>query len=139
LPDGSREGASVQKKAPGSLPSEVLVVDDDEAILKTLSILLKSLGVSAHVARDRVSALAVMRRYTSRIGAVLMDAHIGGVDVVRLFEAFRLASPDIPVVIVSGSPEDKIGKMFSGQSYSGFLGKPFTIMELKATLLDVCG
>ena len=139
LPKDSKEIAGAQEKTPGSLPSEVLVVDDDEAILKTLSILLKSLGVSAHVARDRVSALAVMRRYTSRIGAVLMDAHIGGVDVVRLFEAFRLASPDIPVVIVSGSPEDEIGKMFSDQSYNGFLGKPFTVMELKKTLLDVCG
>ena len=139
LPSDSHVVASAQKKTPGSLPAEVLVVDDDEAILKTLSILLKSLGVSAHVARDRVSALAVMRRHTSRIGAVLMDAHIGGVDVVRLFDTLRIASPDIPVVIVSGSPEDEIGKMFSGQSYNGFLGKPFTIMELKETLLKVCG
>ena len=139
LPDGSREGASVQKKAPGSLPSEVLVVDDDEAILKTLSILLKSLGVSAHVARDRVSALAVMRRRSSCIDSILMDAHIGGVDVVRLFDAFRVASPDVPVVVVSGSPEEDIRKMFGNRKYNGFLGKPFTAQELKATLLDVCG
>ena len=139
LPDGSREGASVQKKAPGSLPSEVLVVDDDEAILKTLSILLKSLGVSAHVARDRVSALAVMRRRSSCIDSILMDAHIGGVDVVRLFDAFRVASPDVPVVVVSGSPEEDIRKMFGTRKYNGFLGKPFTVLELKATLLEVCG
>ena len=139
LPDGSREGASVQKKAPGSLPSEVLVVDDDEAILKTLSILLKSLGVSAHVARDRVSALAVMRRRSSCIDSILMDAHIGGVDVVRLFDAFRVASPDVPVVVVSGSPEEDIRKMFGTRKYNGFLGKPFTVRELKATLLEVCG
>ena len=139
LPDSSREGASVQKKAPGSLPSEVLVVDDDEAILKTLSILLKSLGVSAYVARDRVSALAVMRRRSSCIDSILMDAHIGGVDVVRLFDAFRVASPDVPVVVVSGSPEEDIRKMFGNRKYNGFLGKPFTVLELKATLLDVCG
>ncbi|MBR5549570.1 MAG: response regulator [Kiritimatiellae bacterium] len=137
LPKDSQGVASAQEKTPGSLPSEVLVVDDDEAILKTLSILLKSLGVSAYVARDRISALAVIRRYTSRIGAVLMDAHMGSVDVVRLFDALRLASPDIPVVIVSGSPEDEISKMFAGQSYNGFLSKPFTVKELKATLMDV--
>ena len=114
-------------------------MDDDEAILKTLSILLKSLGVSAHVARDRVSALAVMRRYTSRIGVVLMDAHIGGVDIVRLSEAFRLAAKDIPIVVVSGSPEENIRNMFGTCKYDGFLGKPFTLEELKTTLLDVCG
>ena len=139
LTDEPAEARVAYRKTPGSLPSDVLVVDDDEAILKTLSILLKSLGVSAYVARDRVSALAVIRRYTSRIGAVLMDAHIGGVDVLRLFDALRIASPDIPVVIVSGSPEDEISKMFAGQSYNGFLGKPFTITELKATLQEVCG
>ena len=139
LPNDSKGIANAQEKTPGSLPSEVLVVDDDEAILKTLSILLKSLGVSAHVARDRVSALAVMRRYTSRIGAVLMDAHIGGVDVVRLFEAFRLTAKDIPIVVVSGSSEENIRNMFGTCKYDGFLGKPFTLEELKTTLLDVCG
>ena len=118
--------------------SGLLVVDDDEAILKTLSMLLKSLGMSAHVARDRVSALAVVRRYTNRLGAVLLDAHLGGVDVVRLFDAFRIASPDIPVVVVSGSSEEDIRKMFGERVYSGFLGKPFTLDEIKATLLKVC-
>ena len=68
-----------------------------------------------------------------------MDAHIGGVDVVRLFDAFRVASPDVPVVVVSGSPEEDIRKMFGTRKYNGFLGKPFTVRELKATLLEVCG
>ena len=80
-----------------------------------------------------------MRRHTSRIGAVLMDAHIGGVDIVRLFDALRIASPDVPIVIVSGSSEDEISKMFAGQTYNGFLGKPFTLAEIKATLQNVCG
>ena len=139
LSDEPIEAQATPKKTPGSLPSDVLVVDDDEAILKTLSILLKSLGVSAYMARDRVSALAIMRRHTSRIGAVLMDAHIGGVDIVRLFDALRIASPDVPIVIVSGSSEDEISKMFAGQTYNGFLGKPFTLAEIKATLQNVCG
>jgi len=139
MADEISEVPETPKKTPGALPSDVLVVDDDEAILKTLSILLKSLGVSAYVARDRVSALAVMRRHASRIGAVLMDAHIGGVDVVRLFDAFRVASPDVPVVVVSGSSEEDIKEMFVDRTYSGFLGKPFTLAEIKATLQTVCG
>ena len=138
LPVESAGPMDVKKKEPGMLPTEVLVVDDDEAILKTVSILLKSLHITTHLARDRATALAVVRRHANHIGAVLLDAHLGGVDVVRLFEAFRTASPDIPVVIVSGSPEDYIRKMFGSTAYSGFLGKPFTIEELKTTLLDVC-
>ena len=139
LSDESPEVVNAKKKSPRSMPTEVLVVDDDEAILKTLSILLKSLGVSVYAARDRVSALAVMRRRSSRIEAILMDAHIGGVDVIRLFEAFRLDAKDIPIVVVSGSPEENIRNMFGTCKYDGFLGKPFTLEELKTTLLDVCG
>ena len=63
---------------------------------------------------------------------------MGGVDVVRLFDAFRIASPDIPVVVVSGSSEEDIRKMFGERVYSGFLGKPFTLAEIKQTLLKVC-
>jgi len=128
------QGSDSKKSKTGALPSEVLVVDDDEAILKTQSIILKALGVKTHVARDRSAAMAVVRRYAESLGAILLDAHLGGVDVVRLFQAFRIASPDIPVVVVSGSQEDEIRKMFKGLSYNGFLSKPFTMAELKSVL-----
>ncbi|MBR1920966.1 MAG: response regulator, partial [Kiritimatiellae bacterium] len=123
----------------GALPAEVLVVDDDEAILKTLSMLLKSLGVVARLARNRDEALGVMRRHANEVGAVLMDAHLGDVDVVRLFEAFRTASRGVPIVIVSGSSEEDIRKMFKGRDFSAFLGKPFTRSELKDVLNAALG
>jgi signal transduction histidine kinase len=123
----------------GELPSEVLVIDDDEAILKTVSMLLKALGVKAHLARDRKEAMGFIRRSAGGVGAVLLDAHIGGIDVVRLFKAFSIAAPESPVVIVSGSQEDEIEKMFGGRLYRGFLSKPFTLAELKSVLSSVRG
>ena len=135
LPADEAVTAEAPRQAPGTLPAEVLIVDDDEAILKTLSILLKSLGVVARVARDRSSALAVMRRPAAGLGAVLLDAHIGDADVIRLFEAFRIASCDIPIIVLSGSSEESVREIFSGCSYNAFLGKPFTLSELKEVLL----
>ncbi len=133
--------AAAQQEEPsekeGALPAEVLVVDDDAAILKTQAILLKALGVKAHVARDRIAAMGVVRRHAERLGAILLDAHIGGVDVVRLFQAFRIASPNVPVVIVSGSQEEEIRKMFKDRAYDRFLAKPFTLAELKSALLSL--
>lgn len=135
LPAAESVVTEAKRPAPGTLPAEVLVVDDDEAILKTLSILLKSLGVVARVARDRSSALAVMRRPAAGLGAVLMDAHLVGADVVRLFEAFRIASRDIPIIVLSGSSEESVREIFCGCSYNAFLGKPFTLDELREVLL----
>ena len=117
-----------------SLPTEVLVVDNDDAILKTCSILLKSLKIVPHVARDRRESLAILRRHSECIGVVLLDANLGGIDTLRLIDAFRLASPKTLVVVSSGSNEETIAKMFANHPYDGFLGKPYSLAELKVAL-----
>jgi signal transduction histidine kinase/ActR/RegA family two-component response regulator len=117
-----------------SLPTEVMVVDNDEAILKTCSILLKSLKIVAHVARDRRESLAILRRHSERIGVVLLDADLGGIDTLRLLDAFRLASPKSRIVVSSGSSEEAMAKLFANHPYDGFLGKPYSLAELKSAL-----
>ncbi len=117
-----------------SLPTEVMVVDNDEAILKTCSILLKSLKIVPHVAHDRRESLAILRRHSEQIGVVLLDANLGGIDTLRLLDAFRLASPKTRIVVSSGSSEEAIAKLFANHPYDGFLGKPYSLDELKSAL-----
>ena len=117
-----------------ALSGDVLVVDNDEAILKTTSILLKALKMTPHVAHDRREALATVRRYADRMRAIVLDAHLGGIDTVRLLGAFRIGAPNVPVIVSSGSPKDEIAKMFGTHRYDAFLAKPYTIAELKASL-----
>ena len=121
---------------PGDAPAgDVLVVDDDEAILKTTSILLKALKLVPRVAHDRREALAVVRRYARQLRAIMLDAHLGGIDTVRLLAAFRTGAPHVPVVISSGSPEEEIRKMFGDHPYDAFLAKPYTLDELRRVLV----
>ena len=119
----------------GELPAEVLVVDNEEAILKTSSILLKALKITPHVAHDRSESLGIMRRRARQIGAILLDANLGGIDTVRLLEAFRIVAPRTPVIVSSGSNEDSLRKMFESHPFDAFLGKPYTIAELKDVLV----
>ena len=116
------------------LPTDVLVVDNDEAILKTSSILLKALKVTPHVARDRHEALAYVRRQAARIGVVLLDANLGGIDTVRLLGALRHAAPNAKIVLSSGSREEDLRELFASQPFDAFLAKPYTMVELKAAL-----
>lgn len=120
----------------GSLPIEVLVVDNDEAILKTSAILLKALKVTPHVARGRNDALGILRRHPAGVGAILLDANLGGIDTVRLLDAFRTAAPQVRVIVSSGSREEDLRRMFASSPYDAFLGKPYTLAELKAALLS---
>ena len=85
--------------------------------------------------RDRREALAVMRRHTSSLRAIVLDAHLGGIDTVRLLGAFRVGAPNVPVIVSSGSSEEEIREMFRGHAYDAFLAKPYTLEELKRTVL----
>ena len=123
----------------GSLPTEVLVVDNDKAILKTCAILLKSLKITPHVAHDQRESLAILRRHSESIGVVLLDADLGGINTPRLLYAFRLASPKTHIIVVSGSREETVAEQFAAHPYDSFLGKPFTLAELKAALLQSAG
>ena len=128
-----------KKERLGPMPAEVLVIDDDEAVLKMQTLLLRTLGVKVHAAKSRADALAIVRRYAESLGAILLDAHIEGVDVVRLFQAFRTASPDIPIVLVSGTHQEEIQRLFPNSDYDAFLAKPFTVAELKTALSSLGG
>ena len=123
--------APVAAEASESLSGDVLVVDNDEAILKTTSILLKALKLDPRMAHDRREALAVVRRHAAQLRAIVLDAHLGGIDTVRLLRAFRVGAPQVPVVVSSGSPEEEIRAMFGDHSYDAFLAKPYTLDELK--------
>jgi len=120
-----------EEPAPAAKPKgDILVVDDDEAILKTCSRLLKVQGVTAHVARDRREALAVVRRHAGQLQTIILDANLGGIDTVRLLGAFRIGAPNVKVIVSSGSAEEEIRKMFIAHPFDGFLAKPYTIVEL---------
>ena len=113
---------------------DVLVVDNDEPILKTSSILLKALKMTPHVARDRREALAVVRRHATQLRAIILDAHLGGIDTVRLLGAFRIGAPHVPVIVSSGSSREEIAKMFKAHPYDAFLAKPYTLQELQRVI-----
>ena len=119
-----------------SLSGDVLVVDNDEAILKTTSILLKALKLRPRTACDRHEALAIVRRHASHLRVIILDAHLGGIDTVRLLRAFRVGAPQVPVIVSSGSSEEEILKMFDGHRYDAFLAKPYTLAELKRACLS---
>ena len=128
--EGARQQCEAAAPDDVELSGDVLVVDNDEAILKTTSILLKALKLCPYTAHDRHEALAVVRRHATQLRAIVLDAHLGGIDTVRLLRAFRVAAPQVPVIVSSGSSEEEIREMFSAHPYDTFLAKPYTLSEL---------
>ena len=115
-------------------PGDVLLVDDDDGILKTTSILLRALKYVPHAAGEPATALTEFRRSSARLKCVLLDANLGQYDSIRLLRAFRLANPNVPVIVTSGETQEEVTKEFSSQPFNGFLAKPYTLDELRTAL-----
>ena len=117
-----------------AIAGDVLVVDDDNSILATTSILLKTLKLKTHVASNPDSALAEFRRFAAKLSCVILDAHLGHFDSVWLLRSFRFVDPHVPVIVTSGSSAEETEAMFKAQPYNGFLAKPYTRTELQAAI-----
>lgn len=107
----------------------VLVVDDDPAILRTLSINLRAREYDVETAADGRSALQIVDERMPDV--VLLDLglpDIGGISVLKQLRSFT----DVPVIVVSArsDPDDKVEALDLGAD--DFVTKPFSIEELLA-------
>ena len=120
---------------------KVLVVDDDEVILKTLSITLSSNGYYAYLASDGPEAVRVVTR--EKPDLIVLDivfpvdaANVGGAlqDGFFIIQWLRRMgeAKDIPIIVISGDNSTKDKKRALEAGAVGFFTKPLD----HAALLD---
>lgn len=111
---------------------KILLVDDDEIVREVLEELLNSKGYSVTAARDGVDAL-------ERLEAELPDIIITDMQMPRCDGAQFLAllcerlaqGPEIPVIVVSGTPEIARSRLRDhGRDNLAIIGKPFQFHTL---------
>jgi two-component system chemotaxis response regulator CheY len=124
-------------RAGGSMPVNVLIVDDSAAIRKILQRVLRQAEVpvaEVHEAGDGVEALAKLQ--TQRIGLVLSDINMPNMDGLELLAKLRgLADyKQVPVVMITteGSHHKVMEAVNLGAS--GYVRKPFTAEQIKEKL-----
>ena len=107
----------------------VLVVDDDPAILRTLTINLRARDYEVETAGDGLSALQVVDERMPDV--VLLDLGLPDLDGVAVLTQLR-SFTQVPVIVVSARTEsdDKVEALDLGAD--DFITKPFSIEELLA-------
>lgn len=109
----------------------VLIVDDEESIVKGLKYTLELDGFSVDAAYDGEEALKKLS--VNIYNLILLDVILPGMDGLTLLKKIREKS-SIPVIILSakGEDEDKVvGFEFGADDY---VTKPFNILELRARI-----
>jgi CheY-like chemotaxis protein len=86
---------------------QVLLLDDNPAQLLVREMVLRKGGLESHIATNSQSALAFLRSAPGRekIGAVVTDHIMPGMDGAEFVRQLRTFNADIPVIVISGLAE----------------------------------
>lgn len=112
----------------------VLVVDDDDGVRTALSAILTRLGYRAVAASDGVRALSMVTILGGQIRAIVTDINMPNMDGLQFARAVRIVLPDVPILVVTGSPAEEVKSEAAALGLKHFLTKPFTQRQLTAKL-----
>ena len=110
----------------------ILVVDDDELVRMTLSVLVGSLGYHCLVAGDGVEALGVLK--STNVDLVLTDIVMPGMDGLELLVHIHKHHRDTDVIVSTGFHEKSSYAEVIKAGAIDFIKKPIDQAELEAKL-----
>jgi DNA-binding response OmpR family regulator len=115
----------------------ILLVDDEESILKSLCVLLQSEGHETFACKDPSKAAELIQ--TENIDLLITDIRMTPIDGIELIKLARQKKPNIPVIIVSAYTSEKTQEEGFNAGCSIYLRKPFKINDVIAALHKVFG
>jgi two-component system cell cycle sensor histidine kinase/response regulator CckA len=115
---------------PAGKGQTVLVVDDEETIVQTMSEVLSLHGYDVQTAISGESALELTRSMNRAPSLVVLDLGMPGMGGMRCLEELVGMNPDIKVLIASGYSEHAREEHLMASGASGFIRKPFDMKSL---------
>ena len=113
----------------------VLVIDDDEALNKTLARGLRADGFNVVSALSAEEGAEVLRRIS--VDAIVLDRMMGGIDGLTFLQNLRAGGDMTPVIMLTAmaGAENAITGLSSGAN--DYLAKPFQLRELILRLNNI--
>jgi PAS domain S-box-containing protein len=112
----------------------ILLVDDEEMLRSVGSDLLEGLGYTVFLAEDGVHALEVFIAHRSEISLVILDMIMPKMGGAEAFLVLREQAPELKVLFCSGFSREGIYDELVGLGGSGFIQKPYNLIELSRTV-----
>src|SRR5258706_8715952 len=84
-------------------PARVLVVDDERLLLETAARVLRNAGYLVSMAGNGVEALALIAQ--TPFDAIISDIRMPEMGGIELLRAVRERDADVPVVLMTASPD----------------------------------
>jgi len=120
---------------------KILVMDDQEMILKMVEKILNRMGYEAMLATDGSQAIEIYRNaYQSKspVDLVILDLTVpGGMGGARTIAELLKIDPGVRAVVSSGYSNDPIMASYQDYGFCGIVPKPYTLSQLTEVLNNI--
>ncbi len=110
---------------------KILVVDDEELLVKGIRFNLQNEGYTVVTGSDGLQAVALARDPQVRL--IVLDIMMPGLDGLEACRRIREFS-DVPIILLTARTEDMDKLIGFEHGADDYLTKPFNILELKARI-----
>jgi PAS domain S-box-containing protein len=126
----------IQKEIEKTVPTvamgtgTILLIDDEEMIIKVGEELLRELGYEVLSARSGQEAIELYQQNADKIDLVIMDMIMPGMGGGETFDRLKRINPDIKVLLSSGYSINGQASKILERGCDGFIQKPFNLIQL---------
>jgi len=117
----------------------ILIVDDEPALLKMMSVYLIRLGYEVVTTVNAEGALAALAAEPGGFAVAVLDATIAGTSLEDLAGQMLMVTPRLCVIAASGYPVDMTLLEAAAPGRVAFLHKPFAPEMLATTVRRMLG
>ena len=132
-PDGSTDARGTEESVKRG--SKVLVVDDDQGVMKIACLLLEKLGFNVKGVTSGEEGLSILMDRQNEVDLLVLDIVLKDTSGLDLYQTVRKTRKDLPVLFISGyDPSMKVCDTLNHDPHTRFLVKPFGLQELSRNI-----
>jgi len=115
----------------------ILLVDDEDIILKIIERFLKKMGYKVLIAKSGKEAIDTYKRNTARIDMVILDMVMPDMGGGETYDILKGVNPDIKALLSSGYSIYGEATEILEWGCDGFIQKPFNLEDLSQKLREI--
>ncbi len=115
-----------------TVDARIVIVEDEDRVRRMAERILDRAGYRIEGYGHPEEAIEALGRPDLEIDLLITDVRMPGLDGEEMADRIRLIHPDLPILFISGYPEEMAVQERSNAPLSDFLAKPFTPESLLA-------
>ena len=124
------------------MPKKILVIDDEELIIESLSRLLEKNGYEVFVVKNGQDAIIMVEE--EEFDLILADIRLPGMNGVEIAEdiyknKLTQGKRKIPLIFMTGYTDQEVEKKARALSPAAYIHKPFDIKDLLSQIKKTIG